>query len=250
MTHPAVIKTTQLILAGDLLGAEKALAQVAETEGDTALVALLDQVAPKDLLAIMREFDGASESIVNLLVTPEQFVEAVVLEKKYGEKGHDRLRGMMNAILYRDDALTSEYLEAIGEKEEGMDVLVNYFADRVEEVLTFAMTAELGNDVCLPETMDAKSIEWLRGMIADVDGVLHEDESILTARSKTPRAEVADHDWMETACVLRDELNDLFVQLIIAIRDRLGYRLESLNTLAPAPVPAAPATGDDEESAI
>lgn len=64
MTHPAVIKTAQLILAGDHEGAERELAHVAETEGDTALVALLDQVAPKDLLAIMREFDGSRESIV------------------------------------------------------------------------------------------------------------------------------------------------------------------------------------------
>ena len=55
MTHPAVIKTAQLVLAGDLQGAENALANVAETEGDTALVALLDQLAPKDLLARSEE---------------------------------------------------------------------------------------------------------------------------------------------------------------------------------------------------
>ena len=73
MTHPAVIKTSQLILAGDIHGAESALTEIADSEGDFALVAVLDEVAPKDLLAIMRSFDGSRQSVVNMLVTPEQF---------------------------------------------------------------------------------------------------------------------------------------------------------------------------------
>jgi hypothetical protein len=59
MTHPVVLKTSQLILAGDVKGAETALANIADTEGDGALVEILDDIAPKDLLAIMRGFDGS-----------------------------------------------------------------------------------------------------------------------------------------------------------------------------------------------
>ena len=102
LTHPAIIKTSALVNAGDLAGAERTLMAIAEHEGDHALVTVLDEVPPKDLLAIMREFDASRESAINLLVTPEQFARAAVLDARYGEESHDRLRGMMNAILYRD----------------------------------------------------------------------------------------------------------------------------------------------------
>ena len=76
MKHPVVIESLQLILAGDIEGAERALVAIAETEGDHALVAVLDQMPPKDLLAVMREFDSSKESLVNMVVTPEQFARA------------------------------------------------------------------------------------------------------------------------------------------------------------------------------
>lgn len=251
MTHPVVIKTAQLILAGDHEGAERELAHVAETEGDNVLVALLDQVAPKDLLAIMREFDGSRESVVNLVVTPTQFAEAVVLEKRYGEKGYDRLRGMMNAILYRDESEAFDYLEALGEKETGVDVLVDYFADRVDEILNFAMTGDLVADFTLPEPMEVKSITWLSEKIEEVDEALQSGDSILSVRPKTSRAEVSDRDWMETAWILRHELSEVFEQLIIAIRDRLERRVESLNVAAEESAHTSTHTiKDEEESAI
>ena len=251
MTHSAVIKTAQLILAGDHEGAERELAHVAETEGDTALVALLDQVAPKDLLAIMREFDGSRESIVNLVVTPSQFAEAVVLEKRYGDKGYDRLRGMMNAVLYRDESEAVEYLEALGEKEFGVEVLADYFADRVDEILNFATTGDILADFTLPEPMEVKSLTWLSEKIEEVDEALQSGDSILNIRPKTSRAEVSDRDWMETAWILRHELSEVFEQLIIAIRDRLERRMESLNVSAEeTATTSARTTDDEEESAI
>ena len=76
MTHPVVIKTSQLILAGDLKGAEMALANIADTEGDDALVEVLDLVPPKDLLAVMRGFDGSRQSVVNMVGTPDQIARA------------------------------------------------------------------------------------------------------------------------------------------------------------------------------
>ena len=50
-----------------------ALAELADTEGDGALMVVLDQLPPKDVLAVIREFDTSKESVVNLVITPEQF---------------------------------------------------------------------------------------------------------------------------------------------------------------------------------
>jgi len=100
--HQVILRSAEMIQAGDIAGAERALVAVADQAGDHALVAILDDMQPKDLLAVMREFDSSKESIVNMLVTPEQFARAIVLEKKYGERTGERLRAMMNAIIHRD----------------------------------------------------------------------------------------------------------------------------------------------------
>ena len=84
MNYLALIEKTQsLIAAGDIAAAESTLTQLADTEGDRALMVVLEQLAPKDILAVMREYDPSKESVVNLLVTPVQFARAVVIEKRY-----------------------------------------------------------------------------------------------------------------------------------------------------------------------
>ena len=250
MTHPAVIKTAQLVLAGDIKAAEQALSHVAETEGDTALIELLDEIAPKDLLAIMREFDGSRESILNLVVTPAQFAEVVILEKRYAEEGHERLRAMMNAVLYRDESMTVEYLETLGEKDEGLAVLADYFADRVDEVLNFAITGELQEDFSVPETMEVKSIAWHSEKMEAIDEALHDGDAILNSRPKQSRAEIADHDWMETAWLLRNELTDTFEQTIITLRDRIARHMEAIHAPMSEQTSADANPADEEESAL
>ena len=74
--HSLVLASSQLILEGDIAGAERTLVALADQAGDHALVRVLDELPPKDLLAVMREFDASKESIINLLVTPEQFARA------------------------------------------------------------------------------------------------------------------------------------------------------------------------------
>ena len=77
--HLALItKTTALIEAGDIVGADAALTELADAEGDGALMVVLEQLQPKDILAVMREYDDSKASVVNLLVTPEQFARALV----------------------------------------------------------------------------------------------------------------------------------------------------------------------------
>ena len=82
MTHPVIQQAKALILSGEIAEAESFLVAIAEKEGDHALVSVLDEMAPKDVLALMREFDTSKESVINLVVSPEQFVEAILLERK------------------------------------------------------------------------------------------------------------------------------------------------------------------------
>lgn len=249
MTHPVVIKTSQLILAGDLKGAETALANIADTEGDDALVTVLNDIPPKDLLAVMRGFDGSKQSVVNMVVTPDQFARAVVLEARYRDETHAALHGMMNAVLYRDDDLTAEYLEAIGEMEGGYEVLANYFGERDDELLAFAISGVFSEDFNAEHGHESKSISWLNEKIEEIDEALHEGNSITGSRPKVSRSEISDRDWMETAWVLRYELSDIFEQIVITLRDRLQHRIEVLEE--PPVMESKPAASfDNEESAL
>ena len=78
-----IAKTQSLIAAGDIVAAEAALVELADAEGDHALMLVLEQLPPKDVLAVIREYDNSKESVINLMVTPEQFARAVVIEKQY-----------------------------------------------------------------------------------------------------------------------------------------------------------------------
>jgi hypothetical protein len=120
MNHLALItKTQSLIAAGDIVGAESALAELADTEGDGALMVVLDQLPPKDVLAVIREFDTSKESVVNLVITPEQFARAVVIEKRYKDLSHTHLRGMVNSVIFREDADPLAFLNALAAIEGG-----------------------------------------------------------------------------------------------------------------------------------
>lgn len=251
MTHPVVIKTSQLILAGDVKGAETALSTLADTEGDEALVTVLNDIAPKDLLAIMRGFDGSRQSVVNMVVTPDQFARAVILETRYRDQTHAALHGMMNAVLYRDEDLTAEYLEAIGEIEGGYEVLANYFGERDDELLAFAMSGEFFDEFNVDRNLESRSISYLSEKIDEIDEALHEGNSVTSSRPKVSRSEISDRDWMETAWVLRYELPDIFEQIVITLRDRLANRIEQLEEIeTPESKPAPASPFDAEESAL
>ena len=131
MNHLALIEKTQsLIASGDITGAEAALVELADTEGDGALMVVLDQLQPKDILAVIREYDNSKDSVINLLVTPAQFARAVVIEKQYKDLTRTHLRGMMNAVIFREGADPLEFLTAIGDLEGGSEALADYFSEK------------------------------------------------------------------------------------------------------------------------
>jgi len=202
MNHLALItKTQSLIAAGDIVGAESALVELADTEGDAALMLVLEQLPPKDILAVIREYDNSRESVINLLVTPKQFAHAVVIEKQYKDLTRTHLRGMVNSIIFRDGSDPLEFLTAMGDLEGGAEALADYFEEKWSRIEAFARTG----------TFDA----------VDDDGQMLSETALLASAYVQPRIEqdeVADQDWMELAWILRYQCPDLFIEMLLVLR--------------------------------
>ncbi|MDO8774021.1 MAG: hypothetical protein Q7K57_35980 [Burkholderiaceae bacterium] len=242
-----ITKTQALIAAGDIVGAEHALVELADAEGDQALMVVLEQLPAKDILAVMREYDNSKESVVNLLVSPAQFARAVVIEKQYKDLSRTHLRGMMNAIIFREDAEPVEFLTAIGDLEGGSEALADYFTEKWSRVEAFARAG----------TFDT----------VEDDGEMLSEQALLASAYVRPRLEedeVADQDWMQLAWILRHKCPDLFIEMLIVLRAKarahdmgLGDEHESeeddgkVETGATDRGQATPAAREsDEESAI
>jgi hypothetical protein len=242
-------KTQALIAAGDIVGAESVLTELADSEGDGALMVVLEQLPAKDILAVIREYDDSKESIVNLLITPQQFAHAVVIEKQYKDLTRTHLRGMMNSVIFRDDAVGAiEFLTAIGDLEGGSEALADYFTEKWSRVEAFARSG----------TFDT----------VEDDGEILSEQALYQSAYVRPRVdldEVADQDWMQMAWLLRHELPDLFIEMLIVLRAKarafdLGLdeeevaeeeddgKVETGDTDRGKATPAA--REDDEESAI
>jgi hypothetical protein len=202
MQHLVLIEKTQaLIAAGDIVGAESALVALADSQGDGALMEVLEQLPPKDVLAVIREYDNSKSSIINLMLTPQQFARAVVIEKQYKDLTRGHLRGMMNSIIFRDGAEPLAFLTAIGDLEGGSEALADYFEEKWSRIEAFARTG----------TFDA----------ADDDGEMISEDDLRAnawARPRIDQDEVADQDWMQLAWLLRYELPDLFIEMLVVLR--------------------------------
>ncbi len=235
MTLPAVIEAQSLILAGDIAGAEFALASIAETHGDKALVAALDDLPAKDLLAVIREYDASKESLVNLLVTPEQFAQAVVLERRYGDQTHEQLRGMINSVIFRDGADPAEFLYEIAEVDGGYDALVDYLLDRTQMVEHFYKYATFD----LYEYGDGERTAAREDDLMNLD---HDNEGLA---SPLDMANLEDHDWMQVTYILRYELPEIFREVLMKLRARYKTYLANLQSDDPE---AAAAEGEPEEA--
>ena len=206
MNHLALIEKTQtLIAAGDIVGAESALVELADTEGDAALMVVLELLPPKDILAVIREYDNSKESVINLLVTPAQFARAVVIEKLYKDLTRSHLRGMVNAIIFREDADPLEFLNAIGDLEGGSEALADYFSEKWSHVEAFARTG----------TFDPM----------EDHGEMLSQTALLASAYVKPRVEqdeISDQDWMQLAWILRYECPDLFIEMLMVLRAKVS----------------------------
>ena len=114
MSHPIVRAVSGLVYEGDIDGAERALAVLADQEGDRALAKVIEEMPPRDVVAILREHDASRPTVMAELISPQQFVAAVSLERDYRERRHESLRGMINAVVFADEDRTDEFIEALG----------------------------------------------------------------------------------------------------------------------------------------
>ena len=248
-TLALIAKTQSLIAAGDIVGAESALVELADAEGDGALMVVLQQLPPKDILAVIREYDNSKESVINLMVTPEMFARAVVIEKQYKDLTRTHLRGMVNSVIFREDANPVEFLTALGDLEGGSEALADYFSEKWSRIEAFARTG----------TFDS----------VEDDGEMLSESALLSSAyvpAKVELDEVADQDWMQMAWLLRYECPDLFIETVMVLRAKarahdLGLeeeeeveeeqddgKVETGDTDRGKATPAA--RDDDEESAI
>lgn len=250
--HPVISKTAQLVQAGDIAAAERALTEIAETEGDHALVAIMEDIKPKDMLAIIREFDASKESVVSMLIPPEQFADSVVLNKLYGEETYEALRGMINAVFHHGNYAIGDYIEALSEKEEGSRTMADYFEDRYAEIITFSTTGYFTPQYDHMDRGPATNLTWLMERLDDLDSGLEFGDSIANSRPVLARDEVADSDWMETAWVLRYEYPDFFEEILMALRARVDRLIakEMAAQTQTTPAESAAAEEPEEESAI
>jgi len=247
MNHLALIEKTQsLIAAGDIVGAESALVELADTEGDHALIEVLAQLPPKDVLAVIREYDNSKSSIVSLALTPQQFGRAVVIEKQYRDLTRSHLRGMVNAVIFREGSEPLDFLTAIGDLEGGSEALADYFEEKWSRIEAFARSG----------TFDA----------SEEDGELISEDELRAnawARPRIEQDDIADQDWMQLAWLLRYECPDLFIEMLLVLRAKarafdLGLdsedmpeddgKVETRDTDLGKATPAA--LESDEESAI
>jgi hypothetical protein len=234
---PVIQKTTALIQSGDIVGAEYELERLAEVEGSTALISAIDQIAPKVLLTLVREYDASKMSVVNLVITPEQFARTMVLERLYGDHTNDQLRGMMNAIIFRDEDQTGNFLQALADEDKGIETLADYLMDRFEPICFFIVHGVFNPHDC--QRHDDEAVEELK-----------ESGYFDHVPNKISREEAQDHDWMEMVWVLAHGHDDILREVM----DLLGARWRKWQLLGDDDsgysLPPTTDTAQDEESAI
>jgi hypothetical protein len=160
------------------------------------------------------------------------------------ERNRDRLRSMINSVIFRDDVEPDDFVEALAQKDLGLEVLADYLDERFEELTLFKTS---GHFVATDEERTPKD---------------EEDDSVREDHFEMPKGgvgldEVRDHDWMELTWRLAHHFPDEFFHVfqILAARSRAAE--EATGTAAPSEATggepgAAKPTGQPpaEESAL
>lgn len=238
MTHPLVTTIAAFVNDGNIDNAERALVAVADAEGDQALALIIEDMSARDLVAILREHDSSRPSMISELISPKQFVAAVVMERNYRERTHESLRGIINAVLFRDDADPDDYIEALGGNPDGVEALVNYFSDRHSELEFFFRNGTY---------VDQDGSHF--GDIPAGDDDLFDGEFDETHRRGFVRgSEVMDGDWKELGWRLWSDHYEIFREVMELLRKR--HREALAEQMAPAKAAPLPGLDDDDEDDV
>jgi hypothetical protein len=244
MTHPIVKTVSNMVFEGNIDSAERALAIVADQEGDFALARVIDEMAPRDLVAILREHDASRGSIISELISPAQFLAAVSLESGYRERGHESLKGMINAVVFADNARTDDFIETLGSTPEGVAALVDYFADRHEEIEYFFRNGTYSE-------FEGEDFSGIPAEDSDLDVGEPNDR---LRRTMVRQSEVEDHDWRELGWRLRADHYEIFREILEILRRRyrqaLAEQAQAAVLAAAAAAAAAAASAEDDEDDV
>lgn len=196
-TRLVISQASELAVLGAFGSAERSLVAFAEEHGDQQLRVLLDEMEPKNLSMIVREFDCSKSSPVSLLVGVDQFIAILILERQYDEL--NKLEGLINSVVMaRDDQERSEFFAAISECS-CEDILATYLLGRggqnYDQIIHFEryMTFNLGSDE--PDT----------------------------------HSEVLDGEWKQFAFELRESFPDFWEsvhQCVVSIHTRIMENME------------------------
>lgn len=238
--HPAIRKVTNLVSSGDLVAAEAALVAVAEVEGDHALVAVLDALPERDLIAVLREYDSSHDTPLAALISPEKFAQIIGLESLYEDKGHDHLRGMINAVLLGNEETTDQYLAAMAETERGIFAFRDYFSDRHAELEYLAQHGRIDTDEVEIDGYSAEHAVSLEEMVQQQD----------EPASGSTFSEHRDGDWIQLAWLMRHHHLEFFADVLRLLRKRVEAPSDALEKLLLKPVGASDQDDDEEESAL
>jgi hypothetical protein len=237
MSHPIVKVVSGMVHGGDVEGAERALAVIADQEGDRALARIIDEMPARDVVAILREHDASRSSIVGELISPEQFAAAVALERDYGDRTHEALRGMVNAVVFADEDRTDDFIVALGASEAGLNALCDYFSERHEEIERFFRHGTFDPNAGDEDDEIPRSNEDLQ----------HGELDASTRRDVVTLSEVQDRDWHELAWRLRVEHYEVFRDMMEMMRARHHRAMAA----PPPPPPRKDAVlGSDDEDDV
>ncbi|HMB65647.1 MAG TPA: hypothetical protein VKO42_02115 [Patescibacteria group bacterium] len=110
----------------DPRGAETALGDLAEKEGEGALLDLMEQSSPLSLANILSAHDASRETILSYLVTPEQIARTLAMEPARWQKIKEEEIGstirqmedlIISLLINREETERREVIEAIRREE-------------------------------------------------------------------------------------------------------------------------------------
>jgi hypothetical protein len=170
LVNGQVAQATSLVATSDFRGAEKALQEIANKEGDQALVVALRQVPSKDLTLILVNTATQPSAITSGLVEPSVFVKSLVelpwTWKLTDEKAaYYDLQDMFLGVVMRLDPDTEKpkhavsFLKAILKNEQATQMLAYFLHPKKDtEVLKENEQVDDGSDPVDLNTMSSDDI--------------------------------------------------------------------------------------------
>jgi hypothetical protein len=234
-----VTDVSNLVLEGSIAEAETSLMVLADREGDLILSEVIAAMPPRDTVAILREYDTGKGSVIASLITPQQFLAAVVLEAKYNEPNNQRLVGMIDSVVLKGESDPDDFIDVLGASDGGLLALADYFSDRHEEIEQFFLNGDFPAFSEDHIDLDLLSDHDL------LDGEMGAD----LYQPRIELDEVAGQDWKELAWRLRCDHYEVFCDVLRILRGRLRSALEK-SAVASARKAAHETDDEDDEDSV